>query len=326
MTGSAAARCTAQQEPAKPGQRGPSLAQPGTVVALDVGATRIKGALVTEQGRRTVEVRRPTLRRDGPEAVLQQVSDVAAELMAQADGMAVLAGGVAVCGTVSTGGRVTSVNLGWDGADIGSALRGRLDIPVAVINDAHAGALGEGRYGSVQRADNYLYVSLGTGIGAAMVRDGRVDTGAHGHAGELGHVKVTSAGPLCACGAIGCLETIMSAAAIEARWQQLHGSPAPARELIRRIADGDPAADVLWREAIEALATGLLTAMSLVDPRTIVLGGGLAAAGRRLIDPLARQIQRQAGSFHVIAELRLASLGDWSGCAGAAAQAHGLAT
>jgi glucokinase len=325
MAGSAAARYAAQAL-TEPGPRGTRLAQPGTVVALDVGATRIKGALVTAQGRRTVEVRRSTLRRDGPEAVLQQVSDVAAELKAQADGMAVLAGGVAVCGTVSPGGRVTAVNLGWDGADVGSALRSRLEIPVAVINDAHAGALGEGRFGSVQRAGNYLYVSLGTGIGAAMVRDGRLDTGAHGHAGELGHVKVTSAGPRCACGANGCLETIVSAAAIEARWRQLHGSPAPARELIRRIADGDPAVDALWYQAIEGLATGLLTAMSLVDPATIVLGGGLAAVGRRLIDPLAREIRRQAGSFHVIAELRLATLGDWSGCAGAAAQAHGLTT
>jgi glucokinase len=294
------------------------------VIALDIGATRIKGALLDENRTRLTEMRYPTRRGDGPAVVLRRMCQVAAWLADSAAGR-VHAAGVAVCGTVDEAGLVTSVNLGWAGIDVGTVLQRHLGIPVAVLNDARAGAIGEGEAGVAAGLRDYLYVSLGTGIGAAIVRDGTVLPGAHSHAGELGHIVVDPAGPLCACGAHGCLQTYMSAAALEARWLERSGGVLEAREIVALAVCGNPAAASLWFEAVGALAAGLLTAISLIDPGTIVFGGGLAGAGRHLVEPLAHSIDGQARSFHTPADLRLATLGDWSNCFGAAAQARHLA-
>jgi glucokinase len=295
---------------------------PTTILALDIGATRIKAALIGPDGGRLAELRRPTGRRDGPAAVLTRVADVAAEAAALPRGMTISRVGIAVCGAVGPDGLVTAVNLGWEAEPVGTVVADRLALPVTVLNDAHAGGIGEGGFGAARDMHDYLYVSLGTGIGAAVVRDGQVVTGAHGRAGELGHVSVDPRGRLCACGSRGCLETFMSAAAIEARWLEVHGHPLTARKIIDEVIARDPDATALWHEAIQALAAGLLTVMSLIDPAAIVLGGGLSGAGDRLIEPLAAAVRAGSRTFHAGTELRLAALGDWSGCVGAAAAAR----
>jgi glucokinase len=296
-------------------------AEEGLVVALDVGASQIKGALIAADGSRVAQVRQDTGRADGPDAVLRRIVAVAAELMA-VPGHQPQAGGVAVCGTVDTAGLVTAVNIGLVRAPVADLLSHRLRIPITLVNDAHAGAIGEGAGGSARDVRDYLYVSLGTGIGAAIVQDGRVAAGAHGHAGELGHITLAGHSRQCACGERGCLETVMSAAALESGWRETHRSAVPADRIIDLVIARDPAAERLWLPAVDALATGLLTAISLIDPALIVLGGGLAAAGDRLIDPLLASMRAQARPFHVIEGLRLAELGSWSGCIGAAAAAR----
>jgi glucokinase len=187
----------------------------GAVVALDVGGTRIKAAVIAADGSRLLERRYPTGRADGPAAVLRRVADVAAEvaeeMAASRPDTTILACGVGTCGTVDLDGRVTSVNIGWERAQIGDAIGDRLGLRVAVLNDVRAGAIGEGGFGAARGESDYVYVALGTGVGAAIVSGGRVLRGAHGHAGELGHIGVCRPGRLCACGARGCLETLMSA-------------------------------------------------------------------------------------------------------------------
>jgi glucokinase len=296
---------------------------PPAVLALDVGASRIKAALIASDGSRRTEQLRPTERTEGSAAVLRRVADMAAEVAAE-PATGIVACGIAVCGAVSPDGLVTSVNLGWEQAPVGRVLSRRLGMPVTVLNDAHAGAIGEGRFGAAQGMNDYLYVSLGTGIGAAIVKDDRVLGGAHGRAGELGHISVDRRGRLCACGSRGCLETYMSAAALEAHWIEAHGSPLPARKIIDQVIEREPTATALWDESIEALAEGLLTVMSLVDPAAIVLGGGLSGAGAHLTEPLSAALKAGSRPFHAGAELLLATLGDWSGCAGAAATARAL--
>lgn len=296
-------------------------AAPATL-ALDIGATRIKAALIGPDGSRLAELRRPTGRDEGPDAVLTRVADVAAEVAGLAEGAAIGCAGIAVCGAVGPDGLVTAVNLGWEAESVGTVVADRLGLAVTVLNDAHAGAIGEGGFGAARDMRDYLYVSLGTGIGAAVVRGGQVVPGAHGRAGELGHVSVDPSGRLCACGSHGCLETFVSAAAIEARWLEVHGSPLPARKIIDQVIGRDHDATVLWNEAIAALATGLLTVKSLIDPAAIVLGGGLSGAGDRLIEPLAAAVRAGSRPFHAGTELRLAALGDWSGCLGAAVAAR----
>jgi glucokinase len=293
------------------------------VVTLDVGASWIKAALVAADGRRVAEVRRATGRDAGPDAVLARVCDVAAEVSGgEVSGAgARMRGGIAVCGAVGPGGRVTAVNLGWEAEAVGEAVASRIGIPFTVLNDAHAGAIGEGNFGAARGLDDYLYVSLGTGIGAAIVRHGRVVRGSHGHAGELGHISVDPRGPVCTCGARGCLQTFVSAAALETRWRQAHGTARSARVITDAVIAGEPAASALWESVVGALADGLVTAITLVDPAAIVLGGGLARAGDRLLSPLADAVDARSRSFHSGTRLLLASLGDWSGCLGAAVAA-----
>jgi glucokinase len=296
----------------------PPTALGAPVVALDVGATSIKGAVVAASGERLASVRRPTGRADGPSAVLDRVVDLAVSLASSVSGVG--AAGIAVCGAVDPSGLVTSVNLGWNGAAVGSLVESRLGVPVTVLNDAHAGARGEGSFGAARGFGDYLYVSIGTGIGAAIVTDGHVRAGFHGHAGELGHVRVDHPGRPCACGARGCLETVMSAAALEARWA---GAPLTAREILDLVIAGDSAVSGLWTSAVDGLAAGLISVISLLDPGVIVIGGGLSRTGTRLTGPLARSMAEQSPSFHAGTELRLATLGDWSGCLGAAVGARG---
>src|SRR5450756_301249 len=303
-----------------------SAYRPGAVVALDVGATRIKAAVVAPDGSRLTERRYPTGRADGPAAVLRRVADIAEEMAAGHAATKILACGIGTCGTVDLEGRVTSVNIGWQGARIGDAIGDRLGLRVAVLNDVRAGAIGEGGFGAAQGESDYVYVALGTGIGAAIVSGGRMLPGAHGHAGELGHIGVSQPGRPCACGSNGCLETLMSAVGLEARWLEAHGSPLLARQIIDQVLDGEPAATALWEESVAALAAGLLTMISLGDPAAIVRGGGVASAGPRLIEPLAAGLRAGARPFHAGADLRLAALGDWSACAGAAIAARDLVT
>jgi glucokinase len=156
-----------------------------------------------------------------------------------------------------------------------------------------------------------FFIAIGTGIAGAYCLDGRVDPGAHGASGEIGHIAVR-AGPPCGCGGMGCLEAIASAASIARSY-----GVASAAEVARAVAAGEPRARQVWREAVEALADGLLIGIALVDPELIALGGGLAEAGETLLRPLAAALAARR-TFHRLPALVRAQLGDEAGCQGAA--------
>jgi glucokinase len=162
-----------------------------------------------------------------------------------------------------------------------------------------------------------LFVAVGTGIAGAHVVNGRTHAGAHGAAGEIGHVVVRPDGPECRCGARGCLESVGSAAALERRYAELTGDAASAADVAGRVAAGEPAASAAWREIVDALADGLVTAQALLDPAVIVLGGGLAEAGETLLAPLRAAVRARL-TFHREPVLTRAALGDEAGCLGAA--------
>ncbi|BCJ66051.1 ROK family protein [Polymorphospora rubra] len=291
------------------------------VVALDVGGTGMKCALVRPDGRVHHTERHPTGADRGPDAVIDTILDVAEGLAgkAQADGLEVVAAGVAVPGVVDEVAGVArwSANVGFRDVPLRDLLAARLGRPAALGHDVRVGGIAEARLGSGRGSDHVLFVAIGTGIAAAHVVGGSAFAGAHGAAGELGHIVVRPGGPRCGCGQLGCLETIASASAVGRRYSEISGTPATAAQVAGHAAAGDPLAADVWRETVEALADGLLTAQALFDPEVVVLGGGLAEAGAALLDPLRAALRRRL-TFHREPRLVRANLGDEAGCVGAA--------
>ncbi|MET8680743.1 ROK family protein [Streptomyces sp. NPDC004647] len=318
------------------------------VIALDVGGTGMKAALVGPDGALLHEARRATARDRGPDAVVASILDFAADL----HGLAVerfgeppSAAGVAVPGIVdeTNGIAVYAANLGWRDVPLRALLAERLgaerlgaervgterlsaerpgttdsaDCPVALGHDVRTGGLAEGRLGAGKGADRFLFVPLGTGISVAIGINGRIEAGAHGCAGEIGHIVVRPGGPACGCGRHGCLETLASASAVARAWAAASGNPdADAADCAKAVESGDPRATEVWSEAISALADGLVTGLTLLDPRTLIIGGGLAEAGETLFVPLRAAVEQRI-TFQNIPHIVPAALGATAGCLGA---------
>lgn len=292
------------------------------VIALDVGGTGMKCALVRPTGVVHHAERHPTCASRGPEAVTENILEIAAGLAdkARTDGLTPVATGVAVPGVVDedTGTAVWSSNVGFRNIPLRDLMAARLGLPAALGHDVRAGGTAEARLGAGRDQRHVLFMAIGTGIAAAHVVDGRALAGAHGAAGELGHVIVRPGGPPCGCGARGCLESVASASAIGRRYAELSGvADAAAFDVAARSAAGEPLATAVWRDAVEALADGLLTAQALYDAGIVVLGGGLAEAGEALLAPLRTALERRI-TFHRMPHLVRAALGDTAGCLGAA--------
>ncbi|WP_328781942.1 ROK family protein [Streptomyces canus] len=293
------------------------------VIALDVGGTGMKAALVGAGGELLYQARRATGRDRGPDAVVDGILDFAAELRAYGIehlGAPALAAGVAVPGIVDEerGIAAYSANLGWRDLPLRGLLTDRLGgVPVALGHDVRTGGLAEGRIGAGKGADRFLFVPLGTGIAGAIGIAGRVESGAHGFAGEIGHIVVRPGGTPCPCGQRGCLERYASAAAVSEAWASVTGNPeADAADCAAAVEADDPKAREVWQCAVDALADGLLTALTLLDPRTLIIGGGLAEAGDTLFTPLREAVRRRV-TFQKLPTIVPAALGDTAGCLGA---------
>ncbi|MEU7676304.1 ROK family protein [Micromonospora taraxaci] len=295
------------------------------VVALDVGGTGMKCALVRPDGVAVRTERHPTDAARGPAAVAATILDVAEGLAdkARADGLTPIAVGIAVPGVVdeARGVAVWSANVGFRDVPLRDLAVRRLGLPTALGHDVRVGGLAEARLGAGRGTGHVLFVAIGTGIAAAHVVDGHAAVGAHGAAGEIGHILVRPDGPRCGCGRPGCLEAVASAAAVGRRYAELAGeaadAPVSAAEVAERAATGEPLASQVWQETVEALADGLASGQALFDVATIVLGGGLAQAGDLLLTPLRAALHERM-TFHREPQLVAAALGDEAGCLGAA--------
>ena len=323
------------------------------VAAVDVGGTRIKAALVDPSGRELVSLTSPTPRDLGATgALVDAVSTTVHALVRRAaeQDLTVLlrACGVVVPGLVDDerGMALYSANLDWRDLQVVVPLEGAIGVPVALGHDVRAGLLAEARWGAARGTENVMFVPLGTGIAGALMVDGRV-LHAGGYAGELGHVVVEPGGPVCGCGARGCLEAVASASAIERayaaqlatepgsgdpvgtdradveRMGDRPGTRVGADRIATMVAQGDPVATAVWDHAVAALARAVVMAVSLTGVELVLLGGGLAQSGDLLLDPLRREV---AGSltFQRLPTLVRAALGDRAGCLGAACLAWDL--
>lgn len=230
----------------------------GTVLAIDVGGTKVAAGLVDDRGALLARAQRPTPRGEGAEAVFAAVLAVVAEVR-RGDEQAC---GVGCGGPMAPGGTAVSpLNIAdWRGFPLRQRLAEALDLPVHVDNDAKALALGEGWVGAAAGARDYIAMVVSTGVGGGIVLEGRLLHGAAGNAGHIGHVVVEPDGRPCACGARGCLEAEASGLAIEA----ITGRPPtePTYEIMRRTG------------RLVGRAAGMIcTAMDL---DLVVVGGSVA--------------------------------------------------
>jgi glucokinase len=299
----------------------------GHLIGVDVGGTTTKAALV-DAGGRIVETRRfPTpgsSRETGTDHVAEVVGSVAAvtkELGDRAPG-GVEALGVAVPGLVDDqrGVAVWSENLRWRDVPLRELLTEQTGVPVRVGHDVRAGAVAEVRLGAARGADDAVFLPVGTGIAAALVIGGRFHTG-DGFAGEIGHVSTGRTEP-CACGGRGCLETLASAAAIARRYADATGRRvAGAAEVLQRLEHGDRDAARVWDDAVGLLAWGVTVLVGVLAPEVVVVGGGLAEAGERLLGPLRSGVEARL-TFQRPPRIVRSEFGDLAGCLGAALHAE----
>jgi predicted NBD/HSP70 family sugar kinase len=239
------------------------------------------------------------------------------------DRAAVLGLGVGIACPVDRGTgelRADGIMPGWVGIRPGAELAARTELAVQVINDANACVLAERRYGAAQQCDDVVYLRLSSGIGAGVVCDGRMLLGNNGLAGELGHITLEPHGAVCRCGNRGCLETIASPTAIAALLSRSWGRPVSGAELAELIQDGDRGALRALEDAGEAVGRALAMTVMTLNPKLIVLGGDLAAAGDLLLEPIGRSLRRNSVSGqHRDVQLAVSALGDSASARGAAA-------
>lgn len=288
------------------------------VIAIDVGGTAVKAGLVDDAGALLLSRGAPTDRSSADGAVAQLVAVVQElETAATELGRTPVALGVAVLGLTddATGVAVLSANLGWRNVPIRELLAAKTALPIAFGHDVRAGGLAEAVLGAGRGAGDHLFLAIGTGVAGALMLDGRPYVGT-GYAGEIGHITVEPDGRPCGCGGTGCLETVASAGALARRYAERSGEQVPASEVAARSAAGDPIAAGVWADAVEALASGLAVSVSLLAPELIVVGGGLAAAGEQLLEPLRDRLGARL-SFQRVPRLVRAELGEQAGCLGA---------
>ena len=272
------------------------------VVAIDIGGTKIASALVTlgEGDAPVVEFydKIPTEAKRGGQQVLANAIKMARRVIDLA--------GEGVCGIgVSSGGvidprtgDVTYANdmmPGWGGTHLGSELTAATGLPTRVLNDVHAHALGEARWGAGRDAASCLVMAVGTGIGGAFVEHGHIMLGAHNEAGHIGHVSCTdAAGVPCQCGATGHLETIACGPGIIDRYLELGGEPTDeggndvdGAVIDCRAAAGDKAAQAAEARSGHAIGEVLGSLVNMLDPTCIILSGSVAQCGPAWHDAMA---------------------------------------
>jgi len=309
------------------------------VLAIDLGGTKIRTALISNKGKIMAKEYSLTLASEGLEAMMGRMLSGIDRLLSlknlapfQLHGMSIAAAGA----IDSEKGLVTSSpNLpGWHDVPVRDIVRSKYKVDPFLINDASAAALGEHEFGAGKGVNNLIYLTVGTGIGGGIIIDGKLYCGVSGSAGEIGHMTIDVNGTRCNCGNTGCLEILASGTAM-------------AKEATRRIKQGEGSSltkivegkienitaetvefaarggDYLALEVISKAATylgvGMVNLANIFNPEMIIVGGGVAKMGELLLEPARRVVQERAFKLPAKAvRIVPAQLGDDSGLVGAA--------
>ncbi|WP_329244504.1 ROK family protein [Streptomyces sp. NBC_01478] len=300
------------------------------VAALDIGGTKIAGALVDGHGKILVRAQRPTPSQDDGDTVMRAVAEVLAELTASPSWSRVSALGIGSAGPVdASAGTVSPVNVpGWRDYPLVERVRAATgDLPVELIGDGVAITAAEHWQGAARGHANALCMVVSTGVGGGLVLNGQLHPGPTGNAGHIGHISVDLDGDACPCGSRGCVERIASGPniarrAVEGGWRPGPDGDASAAAVAAAARAGDPVAVASFERAAQALAAGIAATATLVEIDIAVIGGGVGKAGDVLFTPLRKALSDYATlSFVRRLTVTPAQMGTDAGLVGAAAAA-----
>jgi glucokinase len=290
-----------------------------SVLAVDVGGTSLKGAVVGDDGRFLYKEAVP-LDGERGETIFELLRDLLDRLRQEAALHRQPARAVSVItpGMDDRGCVMFASNLGWRDMPLRDRLEKYFSLPVATGHDVRTAGAAEARFGAARGAQDFAMVMLGTGIAAALFANGQPIAGARSMGGEFGHMPVIPGGEICPCGQRGCLEAYGSAGGIVRRFRAAGGDPRLTAAEIAGAVGVDERAGKVWREAVAALGQGLVILTMLLDPALLVIGGGLAEAGEILLGPL-RDALRAGLLWRAPPPLAVSTLGASGALLGAAA-------
>lgn len=315
-------------------------------IGVDVGGTKIAAGLLDESGAVLARCQVPTPAEDGP-ATVAAIAMVVERLVAGSPGVTVAAVGAAIAGLVDAS-RTTVLHAsnvgGWRNEPLAARLNEATGLPVVLDNDANAAAWGEASQGDAPTAGNLVVVTVGTGIGGAIIVEGALHRGEFGVAGEIGHLTIEHDGRTCTCGGRGCWEQYASGSALVAAARAGAAShPGTAslllsmagsaeaiegRHVMNAAREGDPIALAAFTDCGTWLGRGLATLAAVLDPGAFVIGGGVAEAGELLLEPARNAFHGSllAREHRPAPVIVAGSLGNDAGLVGAALLARTAAT
>ena len=303
-------------------------------IGIDIGGTKILGAVVSEGGQVVRELRVASPASD-PDAMVTEVAALIEQLSTEHEIAAI---GVAAAGFMDKQ-RETILyapNLNWRNEPLRERLVKRVGRDLIIENDANAAGWAEFRFGAAKNQNSMVMLTLGTGVGGAIVNDGQLMSGGFGIAAELGHITVVNDGELCGCGRRGCLEQYASGSALLREAKKLADSADPKGAVLAEIREqagklkgaqveqailaGDPGVLELVQVAARRLAQGMASIVAVLDPEVFVIGGGLSELGDVILDPIRSEFENQlpAKGFRPVAEISPAWFSNHAGVVGAA--------
>lgn len=288
-------------------------------VGIDIGGTKIAGALISEGGTVVSSLSTPS-HPDNPERMVEAVAGLVRDLTDEHTEETV---GVALAASLNRERThiYFSPNIAWPDFPIKTELERILSRPVVLENDANAAGWAEYRFGAGKNSRSLMMLTLGTGVGGAIIEDGKLLIGAYGSAGELGHLVVEPGGRTCGCGNQGCLEQYAAGTALMRQIRERTGdSSLDSEAAVRLFEAGDERVTEVFLEVADVIARAMTSLVAILDPEVVVVGGGVAKAG----EPLRKQIEQRfhhhypAHTLRPTARIELAELGNLAGSVGAA--------
>lgn len=291
-------------------------------IGIDLGGSRIKGGIIEQDGTLRNSMMARTRTSAGYEALIVQINELIEQLRFcakdQLEGI-----GIGIPGLLDSHffKVINSQNIDiLDGHAVAQDITSKTGLPVVMSNDADCMAIGEGSSGAAKETRHYIAVTLGTGVGGAIVSNGVLIQGVNGSGGEIGHLSIDHNGPECTCGGRGCLEAYIGREGIRKFIADNHPELVDfsLKKLCNMAIAGDEKASEIYSYIGRYLGIGLAGLVNVFNPEMIVIGGGIAGAGNLLIKPMEFEIKQRAfKSYTDKLEIRAAELGNWAGVAGA---------